>query len=142
MEWTQRSETSNAGGGGERVLWTAIRDVQREFPHIICAVYTGDIDATKEQIIFKVKNSFNIDLNPQTLVFIYLHTRYLVEDSRYPRLTLLLQSLSSVVLGYEAMSRLVPDLYFGNISVLTVILRLIHCCCYAQIPWVMHLLIL
>lgn len=47
--------TSNAGGGGERVLWTAIRDVQKEFPNVICAVYTGDIEASKEQIINKVK---------------------------------------------------------------------------------------
>lgn len=46
---------SNAGGGGERVLWTAIRDVQREFPNVICVVYTGDLEATKEQIISKVK---------------------------------------------------------------------------------------
>lgn len=48
---------SNAGGGGERVLWTAIRDVQKEFPNVVCAVYTGDTDATKDQIIKKVKVS-------------------------------------------------------------------------------------
>lgn len=46
---------SNAGGGGERVLWTALRDVQRDFSNVICVVYTGDIEATKEQIINKVK---------------------------------------------------------------------------------------
>lgn len=48
-------KNSNAGGGGERVLWTAIRDVQKEFPHVVCVVYTGDTDASKEQILFKVK---------------------------------------------------------------------------------------
>jgi hypothetical protein len=47
---------SNAGGGGERVLWTAIRDIQRDFNNVICAVYTGDI-ASKEEIIDKVKAS-------------------------------------------------------------------------------------
>jgi alpha-1,2-mannosyltransferase len=46
---------SDAGGGGERVLWTALRDVQREFPEVICVVYTGDTDASREQIILKVK---------------------------------------------------------------------------------------
>ncbi|KAG2225030.1 hypothetical protein INT45_003230 [Circinella minor] len=106
----------DAGGGGERVLWTAIRDVQREFPHVICVVYTGDIDASKEQILFRVKNRFNIDLDPRTLAIVYLHARYLVEDSRYPRFTLLLQSLSSMVLGYEAMSKLVPDIYFDTMG--------------------------
>lgn len=46
---------SNAGGGGERVLWTCIRDVQKEFSNVICVVYTGDLDATKEQILAKIK---------------------------------------------------------------------------------------
>jgi hypothetical protein len=46
---------SDAGGGGERVLWTALRDVQHEFPEVICVVYTGDTDASREQIILKVK---------------------------------------------------------------------------------------
>lgn len=51
--------SSNAGGGGERVLWTALRDVQRDFSNVICVVYTGDIEATKEQIISKVKVLFS-----------------------------------------------------------------------------------
>ncbi|KAL1934894.1 hypothetical protein VTP01DRAFT_7076 [Rhizomucor pusillus] len=106
----------NAGGGGERVLWTAIRDVQKEFPHVVCVVYTGDIDASKEQILFKVKSRFNIELKPQNLVFVYLRKRYLVEDSRYRRLTLLLQSLASMRLGYEAISSLVPDVYFDTMG--------------------------
>ena len=46
---------SNAGGGGERVLWTAIAHIQRTEQDIVCVVYTGDVDATKEQIISKVK---------------------------------------------------------------------------------------
>ncbi|KAI9253173.1 hypothetical protein BY458DRAFT_349645 [Sporodiniella umbellata] len=71
----------NAGGGGERVLWTAIRDVQKEFDNIVCVVYTGDLDATKEQILAKLKNGFNIDIDPSRLAFVYLTRRYLVEDS-------------------------------------------------------------
>lgn len=46
---------SNAGGGGERVLWTAIALMQRTEPDVISVVYSGDIDATKEQIVAKVK---------------------------------------------------------------------------------------
>ncbi len=46
---------SNAGGGGERVLWTAVALLQRTEPDIISVVYSGDKDATKEQIIAKVK---------------------------------------------------------------------------------------
>lgn len=121
------------------MLWTAIRDVQKEFPHVVCVVYTGDTDASKEQILFKVKvrhitsmveitlvililifarqSRFNIELKPQSLAFVYLRKRYLVEDSRYRRLTLLLQSLASMRLGYEAISSLVPDVYFGMMEI-------------------------
>jgi alpha-1,2-mannosyltransferase len=46
---------SNAGGGGERVLWTAIAAMQRTDRTVVSIVYTGDTDASKEQIIAKVK---------------------------------------------------------------------------------------
>jgi hypothetical protein len=45
----------NAGGGGERVLWAAIRATQLRWPEAICVVYTGDHDADKEQIIRRVQ---------------------------------------------------------------------------------------
>ena len=46
---------SNAGGGGERVLWTAIAALQRTDPDVLSVIYTGDIDASKGKIIAKVK---------------------------------------------------------------------------------------
>ena len=46
---------SNAGGGGERVLWTAIALMQRTKPDVISVVYSGDVGASKEQIIAKAK---------------------------------------------------------------------------------------
>ena len=46
---------SNAGGGGERVLWTAVALMQRTEPDVISVIYSGDTDASKEQIIVKVK---------------------------------------------------------------------------------------
>jgi alpha-1,2-mannosyltransferase len=48
---------SNASGGGERVLWTAIAAMQRTDRTVVSIVYTGDTDASKEQIIAKVKVS-------------------------------------------------------------------------------------
>lgn len=45
----------NAGGGGERVLWAAIRATQQKWPEAVCVVYTGDHDASKEQIIKRVQ---------------------------------------------------------------------------------------
>lgn len=47
--------SSNAGGGGERVLWAAIRATQRRWPKAVCVVYTGDHDASKATILERVK---------------------------------------------------------------------------------------
>ncbi|KAH9077740.1 mannosyltransferase [Lactarius deliciosus] len=105
----------NAGGGGERVLWTAVALMQRTEPDVISVVYSGDTDATKEQIIAKVKTRFDITLAPDTLHFVFLESRQLVEDRAWPRFTLLGQSLGSMYLAWEAMSKFVPDLYIGII---------------------------
>jgi alpha-1,2-mannosyltransferase len=48
-------DDSNAGGGGERVLWAAIRTTQQEWPKAKCVVYTGDHDANKDAILARVK---------------------------------------------------------------------------------------
>lgn len=45
----------NAGGGGERVLWAAIRATQKRWPKAKCVVYTGDHDVSKEAILSRVE---------------------------------------------------------------------------------------
>lgn len=106
----------NAGGGGERVLWTAIAHTQRQHKDIICVVYSGDTDASKTDIINKVKARFAIDLEPSTLHFVYLKSRHLVEDSRWPRFTILGQSMGSIYLAWEAMCEFIPDLYIDTMG--------------------------
>ncbi|EED80999.1 predicted protein [Postia placenta Mad-698-R] len=106
----------NAGGGGERVLWTAIAMLQRSEPDVVNVVYTGDIDVTKAQIIERVKARFDIELAPSSLHFVFLHSRYLVEDTTWRRFTLLGQSIGSMYLAWEAMSKLVPDLYIDTMG--------------------------
>ncbi|RIB19310.1 Glycosyltransferase Family 4 protein [Gigaspora rosea] len=106
----------NAGGGGERVLWTAIHSIQEKYSHVMCVVYTGDTDVSKEEILEKVKTRFSIELNPDSIVFVFLNNRYWVEDSRYPRFTLLGQSLGSIALGFEALKKLTPDIYFDTMG--------------------------
>ncbi|KAH9466669.1 hypothetical protein MJO28_000715 [Puccinia striiformis f. sp. tritici] len=106
----------NAGGGGERVLWTAVALHQRTEPDTICAIYTGDLGVTKLEIIQKVKSRFGITLDPKSLLLVPLKTRYLVEASTWPRCTLLGQSLGSIVLGYEALSALIPDIYIDTMG--------------------------
>lgn len=46
---------SNASGGGERVLWAAIRATQKRWPKAKCVVYTGDHDVNKEAILSRVE---------------------------------------------------------------------------------------
>lgn len=45
----------NGGGGGERVLWTAIKAIQNKYAHVICVIYTGDINSGKNDILIKTK---------------------------------------------------------------------------------------
>ena len=116
-------------------MWTAIAALQRTDPDVLSVVYTGDIDASKGNIIAKVKVNpsyyqclnclrlsreyvcqarFDISLDPRSLHFVFLNTRHLVEDSTWPRFTLLGQSIGSMYLAWEAMSNLIPDLYIGQ----------------------------
>ncbi|KII91044.1 glycosyltransferase family 4 protein [Plicaturopsis crispa FD-325 SS-3] len=106
----------NAGGGGERVLWTAVRAMQCTEPDVISVVYSGDIDASKDQIIAKVKARFEITLDPDTLHFVFLNSRWAVEDATWRHFTLLGQSLGSIYLAYEALSKLIPDLYIDTMG--------------------------
>lgn len=106
----------NAGGGGERVLWTAIKLMQAREPSVVSVVYSGDPGVTKEDIIKKVKAQFDIDLNPRTLAFVFLTRRRWVEDHTWKRFTLLGQSIGSLWLGLEAASALLPDLYIDTMG--------------------------
>ncbi|OAX80215.1 hypothetical protein ACJ72_05454 [Emergomyces africanus] len=107
---------SNAGGGGERVLWAAVRATQKRWPRAICAIYTGDNDLDKFTMLERIENRFNIRLHPPRVVFLYLSTRKYVLSSLYPRFTLLGQSLGSLVLGYDAFTLLIPDIFIDTMG--------------------------
>ena len=49
----------NAGGGGERVLWAAIRATQIRWPKAIVVVYTGDHDVGKSAMLKRVQVSLS-----------------------------------------------------------------------------------
>jgi alpha-1,2-mannosyltransferase len=106
----------NAGGGGERVLWAAIAATQRQLPHAVCAVYTGDHEIDKLAIIAKVEERFGIVLREDSITFIYLTTRHFVLASNYPYFTLLGQSLGSLVLAWDAFHLLVPDIFIDTMG--------------------------
>lgn len=79
-------------------------------------LYTGDLDATPKQIISKCRNNFNIQIDTDRLEFIFLKQRKWVEAERYPVLTLLGQSLGSIVLGFEALLKFQPDIYLDTMG--------------------------
>ncbi|ORY59994.1 uncharacterized protein BCR38DRAFT_443537 [Pseudomassariella vexata] len=106
----------NAGGGGERVLWAAIRATQKRWPKARCVVYTGDHEVTKEKMLSRVENTFSIHIHPPTITFLYLSTRHWVLPSTWPHVTLLGQSLGSLILGWDAFSLLVPDIFIDTMG--------------------------
>ncbi|KAI0008937.1 hypothetical protein F4779DRAFT_409036 [Xylariaceae sp. FL0662B] len=106
----------NAGGGGERVLWAAVRATQRRWPNAKIVVYTGDHEVSKENMLSRVKNTFSIDIHPPSIHFLYLSTRRWVLSSTWPHMTLLGQSLGSLVMGWDAFSLLVPDIFVDTMG--------------------------
>jgi alpha-1,2-mannosyltransferase len=60
------------------------------------------------------QDRFSIELDLSRLHFVYLKKRYLVEDSTWKHFTLIGQSLGSVVLGFEAIRKLSPDVFIGT----------------------------
>ncbi|KAK4915613.1 hypothetical protein LTR28_013536, partial [Elasticomyces elasticus] len=106
----------NAGGGGERVLWAAIKATQERWPNALCIVYTGDHDADKDGMLERVKTRFNIVLYAPRLTFLYLSTRRYVLASTWPHFTLLGQSLGSLLLAYDAFNLLVPDIFVDTMG--------------------------
>ncbi len=107
----------NAGGGGERVLWCAVRAIQSQYPNAYITVYTGDC-IPADDLLQNAFQKFNVKVQNSNIEFITLTKRSWVEAARYPYFTLLGQSLGSLILGTEAIWKLVP-----GISLLTVIYR-------------------
>ncbi|XP_014259777.1 GDP-Man:Man(3)GlcNAc(2)-PP-Dol alpha-1,2-mannosyltransferase [Cimex lectularius] len=128
----------NAGGGGERVLWCAVKAIQARYSSTKIVIYTGDLNASPAEIVKKVYTRFNITLS-SPVEFIYLHKRKYIEASRYPHFTLLCQSLGSISLGCEALFAFLPDVYIDSMgfSFTLPLFKLIGGCttaCYVHYP--------
>ncbi|KAK4253142.1 hypothetical protein QN277_010750 [Acacia crassicarpa] len=104
---------TNDGGGGERVLWCAVRALQEENPDLNCVVYTGDHDATPQSLIGRALDRFGVKLLfPPNVV--HLHKRKWIEETTYPRFTMIGQSLGSIYLAWEALCNFTPSYYFDT----------------------------
>jgi alpha-1,2-mannosyltransferase len=81
-------------------------------------LYTGDRDATPKQIISKCRNNFNIQIDADRVEFVFLTQRKWVEAEKYPILTMLGQSIGSIVLGFEALLKFQPDIYMDTMGMI------------------------
>ncbi|CAN1748701.1 GDP-Man:Man(3)GlcNAc(2)-PP-Dol alpha-1,2-mannosyltransferase [Linum perenne] len=128
---------TNDGGGGERVLWCAVKAIQEEVPDLDCIVYTGDHDASPHSLAARATDRFGVQLlRPPKAV--HLHRRKFVEESSYPRFTMIGQSLGSILLSWEALSKFTPLYYFdtSGYAFTYPIARLFGCkvVCYTHYP--------
>ncbi|PJF18642.1 hypothetical protein PSACC_01545 [Paramicrosporidium saccamoebae] len=90
--------TSQAGGGGERVLWMSIIAVQKRYPEARIVVYTL-VD----------EDTFGIKLQGP-VGFVRLVSAYFIEARWYPRLTMLLQAIGMWLMGIECLVKFKPDI--------------------------------
>ncbi|KAL3498259.1 hypothetical protein ACH5RR_040991 [Cinchona calisaya] len=105
---------TNDGGGGERVLWCAVKAIQEEYPDLDCVIYTGDHgDASSESLPFRALNRFGVKLLYPVKV-VHLYKRKWVEEATYPHFTMIGQSLGSVYLSWEALCEFTPMYYFDT----------------------------
>jgi alpha-1,2-mannosyltransferase len=67
-------------------------------------------------MISKCRNNFNIQIDPDRLEFVFLNQRKWVEAEKYPVMTLLGQSIGSIVLGFEALLKFQPDIFLDTMG--------------------------
>lgn len=95
------------------MLWCAVRAVQELCPDLPCAVYTGDADAAPEALAARALDRFGVRLlRPPQVV--HLNKRKWIEASTYPHFTMIGQSLGSVYLAWEALTKFTPQFYFDT----------------------------
>ncbi|EEF34070.1 GDP-Man:Man(3)GlcNAc(2)-PP-Dol alpha-1,2-mannosyltransferase [Ricinus communis] len=104
---------TNDGGGGERVLWCAVKAIQEESPHLDCVIYTGDHDASPQSLASRATDRFGVNLLYPPMV-VHLYKRKWVEETSYPRFTVIGQSFGSIYLAWEALCKFPPLYYFDT----------------------------
>ncbi len=105
---------AEGAGGGERVLFLCIRAAQELAPDLPIVVYTGLTAESGEQIIKAARERFELPEFKQNIRFVRLRSRVLLEAWLYPRLTLVLQMIGSMVVSFEALLRFTPMVYIDT----------------------------
>jgi len=111
-----------SGGGGERVLWKLLDTLaslhSRGALRLHVVIFTADQGKSSQEILKSAQNRFGIDLvacgMPVDFIFIPMSLVRLVLPETWPRLTMVGQSLGSLlVAGYGLLSA-TPDIYMDT----------------------------
>lgn len=97
------------GGGGERVLWQAVKATLLADDKNIAAIYVAS-DAKPLEIYAKVRDKFGISVDEARCVFIYLR-RFPSWIKEWRRFSLAGQLIGLFFLGMEALYNLTPDVF-------------------------------
>ncbi|PVZ99704.1 hypothetical protein BB558_004263 [Smittium angustum] len=107
---------NTAGGGGERVLWTAIQAIQEKRKNTIIVLYTAFSNGEDKNTMLKqVEEKFGLVPNPKSIHVEKLERLGYV-NREYSRMRLLFQSIGSILLCIEAMIKFVPDIYIDTLG--------------------------
>ncbi|KAG2424176.1 hypothetical protein HXX76_014709 [Chlamydomonas incerta] len=103
---------ADGGGGGERVLWCAVKAVQDASKTAKVVIYARE-GVTAEALVDDAQRRFNIRIDKPIQV-LPLRRVGLIQPERYRRFTLVCQAAGSVALGWEALRQLVPEVYIDT----------------------------
>jgi alpha-1,2-mannosyltransferase len=102
------------GGGGERVLWTAIHALVSQSPPSPVTIYAAHTSDSKADTLARIKTQFNIILpEPDRLTLVYIYSWPLLDPKMYPRFTLFGQAFGSMIVAGECLVRFKPSLFIG-----------------------------
>lgn len=108
----------HSGGGGERVLWCFIHVLLHQMntkQKLKLIIYTSDVATSSiQEILQRVKSRFNLDISTVEVSFHPLKHTHLLLPRTYPRCTLFLQSLGSMIVGFQALWDCPCDIYIDT----------------------------
>ncbi|KAI5959259.1 ALG11 [Candida theae] len=109
---------ANNGGGGEKVLWEAVKATLDQDEKNICVVYTTNVDTEPLAILGKARDKFQVEnLDHKRILFIYLR-RFgkFIDGSYWKHLTIVGQLLGTFLLSLEAAFELSPDVWVDTMG--------------------------
>lgn len=127
---------ADAGGGGERVLWAAVKATLDYSPRNIAVIYIGiesslsynkpekgqlptlkiPEKSSPSSILKTVNNRFGLTFDEKRIVFIYTPGREKLDPSSWPKLTLFFQAVASFLFAYKAITQLAPDAFIDTMG--------------------------